>query len=145
MLVLLTVVGALAADPDIETAARRIDARLMAPCCMTNTVAVHESGVAQSMRAEIRALLAAGRSEKEILDHFVARYGPQVLALPEARGFSLTPYLAPFGLMLLAAVGLVLAMGRWRRAERAAPRPAVPAPIAGPYADRLQRDLDELD
>jgi cytochrome c-type biogenesis protein CcmH len=142
---LLPLAAAIAADGDPEVVARRIEARLMAPCCMTNTVAVHESGTALAMRAEIRELLAAGRSEREVLDHFVARYGPQILALPEARGIALAPYLAPFALMLLATAGLALAFRRWRRADRAAPHQAVPTPIPGPWAERLQNELDQLD
>jgi cytochrome c-type biogenesis protein CcmH len=91
--VLLSVVPALAID--IEAEAEKIEGKLMSPCCMTNTVAVHESGASYEIRREIRAMLADGRTEAEIIDFYIAKHGPQILAIPEAKGFSLATYLFP--------------------------------------------------
>ncbi len=130
---------------DLETEAKNIESMLMSPCCMTNTVAVHESGMSHQMRAEIREMLAAGRTEREIIDHYVGVHGPQILAMPAAEGFSLTPYLFPFLALLLACVALGLAMRRWRKADRVSTPSVTPPLPSGPYADRLQRELDRLD
>jgi cytochrome c-type biogenesis protein CcmH len=138
-------VAASAAAADLEAEAKRIEEKLMAPCCMTNTVAVHESGVSYEMRRQIREMLAAGRSEAEILDFYVEEHGPQILAIPEARGFSLTAYLFPVVFLVLAGVGLAIALRRWRASDREGePAAGTPAP-SGPYAERLKRELDRLD
>ena len=130
---------------DLEDQAKRIEGKLMSPCCMTNTVDVHESGASYEIRREIREMLGEGRSESEILDHYVAEHGPQILAVPRAKGFSATAYLFPILFLILTVGGLTLAMRRWRATDRdAAPEPAQPAPDEA-YAERLKRDLEELD
>ena len=107
---------AMAAAPavDLETRAEALEGRLMSPCCMTNTVAVHESGASYKIRSEIRELLAAGRTDREILDHYVAEYGPQILSIPDARGFNLMAYLFPVGFLIAGVAVLMVAMRRWK-------------------------------
>lgn len=141
--VLLIVAPCAAAD--LESEAKRIEGKLMAPCCMTNTVAVHESGVSYQMRHEIREMLAAGRSEAEILDHYVAEHGPQILAIPEARGFSLAAYLFPLAFLVLAGAALAFALRRWRASDREVARRETPPAPEGPYAERLKRELERFD
>jgi cytochrome c-type biogenesis protein CcmH len=133
------------AATELETEAKQIENLLMSPCCMTNTVAVHESGVSHQMRRDIREMLAAGRTKEQILDFYVERHGPQILAMPEAKGFSMTAYLFPLVFILVACVALAVALRRWRMTDRDTPPPAEhPAP-AGPYAERLKRDMERLD
>jgi cytochrome c-type biogenesis protein CcmH len=136
----------LAADPggDLEARARAIEAKLMAPCCMANTLAVHESGIAHTMRGEIRTWLDEGRDERQILDAYVARYGEQILALPRARGFNLAAYLLPSALIAVAAALLARSLGRWRRGSAPGPGPPQPAPDAADL-ERIERALRALD
>jgi cytochrome c-type biogenesis protein CcmH len=139
----------LAAAADVEQKAKEIEAKLMSPCCMSGTVADHGSAIAYQMKDEIRAMLNDGQTEREILDHYVAQHGPQILSMPRARGFNLTAYLLPVLLFLLGAVGVVLAVRRWQSREH--PVPAVEtggapsAPLDPEYAERLQRELRKLD
>jgi len=140
---LLWIVPALAIDSEAE--AEKIEGKLMSPCCMTNTVAVHESGASNEIRREIREMLAAGRTETEILDFYIAKHGPQILASPEPKGFSLAPYLFPVVFLLLAGGGLALAFRKWRRIDRDVTPAAEPPAPTGPYAERLKRELERLD
>src|ERR1700724_3351319 len=74
--------------------ARQIEARFVAPCCWHEHLAVHNSPAADEMRAEIAALIASGRTETEIVDHYVARYGERILREPRGQGWlwlTLTP------------------------------------------------------
>jgi cytochrome c-type biogenesis protein CcmH len=130
---------------DLESQAKQIEGKLMAPCCMTNTVDVHESGIAHQMRREIREMLADGRGEREILDHFVAQHGPQILAVPRAQGFSLTTYLFPLLFLVLAGIGLIFVLRRWRATEPDVSPESQDAEPTGPYAERLKRELERLD
>jgi cytochrome c-type biogenesis protein CcmH len=133
------------ATEDIEARAKKLEGMLMSPCCMSNTVAVHESGASDRMRGEIRTLLAEGRTEQEILDLYVERHGEQILAMPKAEGFSLTAYLFPLIFFVAAGAGLVVVFRRWRKTDRRE-EPAAAAPVpAGPYAERLQRELENFD
>lgn len=63
--------------------------------------------------AELRADLAAGTSDQQILASFAAKYGATVLAAPPAHGFDLVAWIAPFAVLLAAILGTVLLIRRW--------------------------------
>lgn len=66
-----------------EPRVKRLQEKLMAPCCWAESVAVHRSEVAAEMRAAIERMVAEGRTDREILDHYKAQYGARVLMEPE--------------------------------------------------------------
>ena len=109
---------------DIERDARAIDAMLIAPCCFSQQVSLHQSAAADEVRRDVRARLAAGETRQQILDAYVARYGKGILAEPPAAGFDLTLYIMPF-LMLFASAGLLAMVLRHFADHR-------PLPMSGP-------------
>lgn len=140
----------LAASPavaeELEARAKKLEGKLMAPCCMANTLAEHESGASTRMRREIRAMLAEGLGEREILDRYVERYGPQILSAPEARGFGLAAYVVPFVLLVGGSVLMLFALRRWAALRvRIAPPTTEPREIDPEHLARLERDLQKLD
>ncbi|HOQ61670.1 MAG TPA: cytochrome c-type biogenesis protein CcmH, partial [Vicinamibacterales bacterium] len=86
--VALWVAAAAAAVPVDEREAKRIEALLIAPCCWSQQVSVHQGPVVDEIRQDIRRLLGEGKTRQQILDVYVARYGDRILAEPPARGFS---------------------------------------------------------
>jgi cytochrome c-type biogenesis protein CcmH len=62
---------------------------------------------------ELRAGIAAGSSDKEILDTFVGKYGAIVLAAPTTHGFDLVAWIAPFAVFAAALLGTILLVRRW--------------------------------
>lgn len=122
--------------------ASALESRLMAPCCWEQTLDVHQSPLAEQLRAEIRARLAAGESEAAIEADLIARYGERVSALrdPGVLGGAM---LAIGAVGLATILGLAFAIRRWTRkgAERA--REASPAPHEARDAedDRLDDEL----
>jgi len=62
---------------------------------------------------ELRTGIAAGQSDKEILDSFVAKYGAVVLAAPTTQGFDLVAWIAPFAVFAAALLGTILLVRRW--------------------------------
>lgn len=148
LLLLAGWIGA-ASAADAEQRAKEIEGKLMSPCCMSGTVADHGSAIAYEMKDEIRAMLLDGQTEREILDHYVAQYGPQILSMPRAQGFNLTAYLLPVLLFLLGAAAVVLALRRWQSREQPAPAAetgaAPAAPLDPEYLARLQSELSKLD
>ena len=104
-----------ALTPEQEALARKIDGELIAPCCWTQTVADHQSDIATQMKAQTRALIAQGKTESEILDSYVASYGPEILASPRARGFNLLAYVLPFAVFLVAGTAIVVLVRRWHK------------------------------
>lgn len=65
---LLTAPSAIAATTD---SVRTITERFVAPCCWRENLAVHQSPDAEKTRAEIVQLVAAGKTEDEIVEHYV--------------------------------------------------------------------------
>ena len=78
LLLRLVVIGALSlavagagVAADVEREAREIEAMLIAPCCFSQQVSVHQSPAADEVRADVRARLAAGETRQQILDAYV--------------------------------------------------------------------------
>jgi cytochrome c-type biogenesis protein CcmH len=125
--------------------------RLVAPCCWLQTLDMHESPSATSLRAEIHTRLAQGEPSEAIEDDLAARYGERVRAVP--KGFDrrgVVPALVALGLGL-TAIALARALRRWRAAsEASAPvRPSARLGTVEPgsdaYDEALDRALAELD
>jgi cytochrome c-type biogenesis protein CcmH len=134
--------------PDLEREARAIEAMLVAPCCFTQSVAVHQSAAAAEVREDVRARLAAGETRQQILDAYVRRYGKRVLTEPPAAGFDAALYVAPV-IVFLGSIVLMLAVVRRFTAPPggvpAAGRAPQPAPAGGAYQSRLDTELRDLD
>lgn len=133
-------------DATLEAEARQIETEVIAPCCWSQQVSVHQSPAADQMRADIRAMLADGRSHDQVLEAFVAEYGERILAVPRARGYKLSLYVLP--VVLLVASALVLGLIVRRMAGRAALAPAGgigPGDADDRYRDRLADELRDLD
>ncbi|MBI5084726.1 MAG: cytochrome c-type biogenesis protein CcmH [Acidobacteria bacterium] len=99
--------------------ARRIQEKLIAPCCWSESVAVHRSEPAAKMRVEIEQMVRSGLSEEQIIARYVELHGERILLEPRGGKFTwlmITPVLA------LAAGGYFLA--RYLR------RPRAPEPVA---------------
>jgi len=147
--VLLAVVvlsAAMLPAQDLNEKARVIAGKLMAPCCWAEPVSQHLSPVAEEMRGEIRSMLASGKSEREILDAYVAKYGVRILARPPARGFNILAYVLPPLFAVAGTLMLILVLKRMRRL-RVEGRPAgASAPALDErYAEKIEQELRELD
>lgn len=78
-----SVLVASAAEAPADQRIRLLEESLLAPCCWRESVAVHQSPVAAEMRREIARFVQEGRSDREILDYYMQRYGKRVLREPE--------------------------------------------------------------
>jgi cytochrome c-type biogenesis protein CcmH len=86
---------------------------------------------------ELRAGIAYGRSDKEILDSFVVKYGAIVLAAPTGKGFDLVAWIAPFAVFAAALLGTILLVRRWTVGR-------TPAPVTdGASIDPAERERRE--
>lgn len=82
--------------------------------CVGESVAASQAPLAEQFRDEIRAQMATGASDDEILAFFVDRYGDQVLLEPPTTGLSALVWVLPVLVVGAAVVGLGFAFGRWR-------------------------------
>jgi len=65
------------------------------------------------LHGRVVALADEGKTAQQIIDAFVAEYGPQVLMAPPKRGFNLVGYLVPSVVLLVAAGFLIAMLRRW--------------------------------
>src|SRR3990172_7855156 len=71
-------------DDDVN----RVAKQLYCPVCPNTPLDVCETKACQDWRAQIKDELAAGWSEQQVIDYFVAQYGERVLAEPRRSGFT---------------------------------------------------------
>lgn len=99
-LVLLFVLVALSGcikedDLTPDQRAYSLDRQLMCPVCDGQTIDESHAQIAEDMKLVVREQIADGKSNEEIRDYFVARYGEVILASPEASGFNLIIWIMP--------------------------------------------------
>ncbi len=95
--------------------AERLEGRLLAPCCWTQTLDIHGSEIANALRKEIRARLKAGESSDAIEASLVARYGERIRAVPD--GVPLDK-VGGFGWLGVASAAGFLGIVLWRWRQR---------------------------
>jgi cytochrome c-type biogenesis protein CcmH len=124
------------ADPALEARARALSQELRCVVCQNQSIDDSSAPVAKDLRRLVRAQLLDGKSDQQVLDHVVARYGTFVLLRPPVTWSTLLLWLAPAALIL--ATGLVL----WRRADRRRGEAPV-EPLSAREAAALERVLRE--
>jgi cytochrome c-type biogenesis protein CcmH len=108
-----------------ETRLRSLQARFITPCCWSEPVSVNRSPLADEMRGEIAKMVAAGKSDDEIVAHYVEQYGERVLMAPRGpRSIWLT--VTPIVALALAGVWLMRYLMRRKREESPALQAAAP-------------------
>ncbi len=122
--------------PDFSPRVFEIAGELRCPVCQGESAAESNAGIAVEMRRIIAEQLAQGKTEAEIRQFFVERYGDWILYEPPARGLTLWVWLSP-----LIGLGL-LGYGLWRYLARV--RARVQAPIADVSEEEIARLEAEL-
>jgi cytochrome c-type biogenesis protein CcmH len=145
--VALVVPAAATAAECPKTSLSAVEAEVMCPVCGTPLGLATEAPQANRQRALIQRLVDRCKSKEEIEQVLVAEYGEDVLALPEADGFDAAAYVVPALAVLLAALGVGLAVRRWRRdGDGPGGRPATAGGAPSEASEkRLSSDLERYD
>lgn len=78
------------------------------------------------MRDELKAALDKNADDNDaVLQTFVVKYGPTVLAAPTTTGFNLVAWIVPFAVFVVGIVAVVMVTRVWKQR---APLPAGAAP-----------------
>lgn len=126
-----------------------VASQLRCPVCQGESVQDSPSELAQQMRAVIRQQLQEGRSEQQVIQYFVDRYGETILWNPPRQGFSLLVWLIPPLTLLGGAMLIGFVLHEWRQRRPAQPDPARteigPAPVDLVPDEELERYRAELE
>jgi cytochrome c-type biogenesis protein CcmH len=134
-----TTEAALAADPVAEKRLQKLSEELRCLVCQNQTIADSNAELAQDLRREVRGMIRDGKSDKEIVEFMVTRYGDFVLYRPPVKGITLLLWGGPIALLL---VGL-FALQRYLRQR--ARRMVDDQPLSAEDADRAEALLKEID
>jgi cytochrome c-type biogenesis protein CcmH len=94
-------------DPNLEKRVTGLAHELRCLVCQNQTIADSNAPLAVDLRNQIREQLAAGKSESDVIDFMVARYGDFVLYRPPLKASTALLWAGPF-LFLLLGVWLMI-------------------------------------
>lgn len=130
--------AAMAADPVAEKRLQALSEELRCLVCQNQTIADSNAELAQDLRREVRTLIKDGKSDKEIVDFMVTRYGDFVLYRPPVKGITLLLWGGPLALLL---IGLFVLQ---RYLRQRASRIAEEAPLSADETKRADALLKEI-
>lgn len=136
-------------DTAREARVQRLGKQLRCAVCQGVAISDSPASMARAQLDKVRELVAEDKTDQEILDYFVARYGEWVLLEPTTGGLNAVLWTAPVGLL---AIGLLLIWVQSRRKgalDVPAPAPSSPeappaaAPTEDPYLAQVRADLEK--
>jgi cytochrome c-type biogenesis protein CcmH len=104
------------AQTDLDARLKKLEEELRCLVCQNQSLAESNAPLAEDLRREVRALAVAGKSNEEIKQFLVARYGDFVLYNPPVKSTTWLLWFGPF--VLFAGGALVWWTVLRRRARR---------------------------
>jgi cytochrome c-type biogenesis protein CcmH len=83
-------------NPAEEARARHLFQQLRCVVCQNESVDASQAEIAGDIRQIVRTQIAAGRSDKQVVDYLVQRYGEFILLKPTLTAGNLVLWLTPF-------------------------------------------------
>ncbi|WP_415176327.1 cytochrome c-type biogenesis protein [Porticoccus sp.] len=135
LLLILAGAGSVGAAEDVQTFSsdekrqrfHELVAELRCPKCQNQTLADSNSPIAQDLRGEIYRMLEDGKTDSEIVDFLVDRYGEFVMYRPPVKSTTLILWLTP---LLLVVIGIGI-LWRVNRRQSMAAQPVNTRPDGG--------------
>jgi cytochrome c-type biogenesis protein CcmH len=105
-------------EKDAVAAARavKLSEKLRCLVCQNQSIADSNAELAQDLRRQIHEQIAAGKSDGEIVDYMVARYGDFVLYEPPVKPTTMLLWAGPV-LLLLGGIAVLVRIVRARRVQ----------------------------
>ncbi len=122
----------MAADAATEQRLVAISSELRCLVCQNESIAGSNAELANDLRREIRTMISDGKTDAEIMDFMVSRYGDFVRYRPPLKGSTLLLWFGPV-LLFVVALG---AMVRYLRRRTAVP--------SLPLSDEQRREAERL-
>ncbi len=122
----------------------RVASGLYCPVCENEPLDVCRTSACVQWKAQIAQYLAEGKTDDEIIQIFVDRYGLRVLGEPPAEGISLVLWIGPIVVALAGGFYAIAVIRRMsQRGAAAAPQPAAAPPTGDEYLDRVEHELKQ--
>jgi cytochrome c-type biogenesis protein CcmH len=96
----------LAEDPVLEARLKAMSHELRCLVCQNQTLSDSNAPLAEDLRKEIRAQMREGKTDQEVVDYLVARYGDFVRYRPPVNNSTALLWFGPFLILIIG--GFVL-------------------------------------
>ena len=106
-------------SPDTEKVFHKLSDELRCLVCQNQNIAESNADLAKDLRLEIYTMLMDGKTEDEIVDFMVQRYGDYVLYRPPFKPMTWLLWLGP---LMIFALGVVFAV-RFMKSQSSGARP----------------------
>jgi cytochrome c-type biogenesis protein CcmH len=126
------------ADPAQESRARVISKDLRCVVCQNQSIDDSDAPLARDLRLLVREQITLGKSDAEVRDYVVARYGNFVLLKPPVEGDTLLLWAGPFAVLIFGGIGVTL----WQRRRKVDLAASTAADT--PLSDAERAELDRL-
>lgn len=111
----------LAQDPVVEKRLIAISEEMRCLVCQNESLAGSNADLAQDLRRELREMIKDGKSDAQIKDFMVTRYGDFVLYRPPFKPLTWMLWIGPFFLMVSGVGALLLYLRRRSQSVDTAP------------------------
>ena len=102
----------LADDPATEQRLIAISEEMRCLVCQNESLAGSRSDLANDLRREIRVLIVEGKTDEQIRNFMVERYGDFVLYRPPVKPITWLLWVGPFVILLAGIIGLMIYLRR---------------------------------
>ncbi len=120
-----------------EARVQLIGKQLRCAVCQGVSIADSPASMARAQLDKVRELVSAGKTDQEIYDYFVERYGEWALMEPKKSGITLGLWLAP---LLVLVLGVLLIVGSTKKPVAA---PVQEPPPTDDYLAKVRADLEK--
>ena len=93
-------------DPELQARYEKLISEVRCLKCQNQSIKDSNVFLAADLRREIRRLIAEGKTDPEIVDFLVTRYGEFALYRPRTTGKTLILWIAPFLLVLFGGFAM---------------------------------------
>lgn len=93
-------------DPELQARYEKLISEVRCLKCQNQSIKDSNVFLASDLRREIRRLIAEGKTDPEIVDFLVTRYGEFALYRPRFSGKTLVLWVAPFMLVLFGGFAM---------------------------------------
>ena len=104
-----------------EDRINQINSVIMCPVCPGESIDQSQNEIASNMRAIVKDLVSQGKTEDEIKDYFVGKYGPVILLEPSTEGISMYVWIVPPIALTFAMIAVGLAVYVMRKRQKNTP------------------------
>ena len=126
--------------PELEARVITLGKQLRCTVCQGVSIADSPASMARAQLDKVRELVLEGKTDEEVRDYFVTRYGEWALLEPTKTGLNGVLWLGPVAMLVL---GAILILGQVKKGAAAQPAAAGP-PVAADdeFLAQVKKDLE---